>query len=167
VAATNRPLEEAIAERVFREDLYYRLLIFPVDLPPLRDRADDILLLVDHFLNGLGRNKNSFSAKTIAKLRAYRWPGNVRELRNLMERAHIMAGDGKLKDEHVLLDVAAASTGEAPGADLNLDNNARRLITAALQRSGGNKSQAAQMLGITRRTLYSRMNLLAMDLDQE
>jgi len=167
IAATNRPLEEAIAAREFREDLYYRLLVFPVDLPPLRDRADDILLLVDHFLAQLGRTNYSLSAKTVAKLRAYRWPGNVRELRNLMERAHIMAGEGKLLDEHVLLDVAAAHTGEAPGADLNLDNNARRLITAALQRAGGNKSEAAKMLGITRRTLYSRLKLLGIELDQD
>jgi len=83
IAATNRSLEVAISERTFREDLYYRLLVFPVDLPPLRDRADDIILLVDHFLDALGRRKNSLSAKTVAKLRAYRWPGNVRELRNL------------------------------------------------------------------------------------
>lgn len=162
IAATNRPLEEAIAAREFREDLYYRLLVFPLDLPPLRDRADDIPLLVDHFMQTLGRRRYKLPAGTMARLRAYRWPGNIRELRNLMERAHILAGDGVLGDEHVLLDVAAAASGEAPGADLNLDNNARRLIRAALQRSGGNKSQAAVMLGITRRTLYSRMNLLGL-----
>ncbi len=162
IAATNRPLEEAIAERTFREDLYYRLLVFPVDMPPLRDRADDIPLLVDHFMARLGRRSYKLPAATMARLRAYRWPGNVRELRNLMERAHILAGDGELGDEHVLVDVASAARGEAPGEDLNLDNNARRLIAAALQRAGGNKSQAARMLGITRRTLYSRMNLLGL-----
>ncbi len=167
IAATNRPLEEAIAERTFREDLYYRLLVFPLDMPPLRDRADDIPLLVDYFLRALGRRGYKLPAATMARLRAYRWPGNVRELRNLMERAHILAGDGQLGDEHILVDVAAAASGEAPGEDLNLDNNARRLIAAALQRAGGNKSQAAKMLGITRRTLYSRMNLLEMEIDGE
>ena len=167
IAATNRPLEEAIAERTFREDLYYRLLVFPLDMPPLRDRADDIPLLVEHFLRALGRRGRKLPATTLARLRAYRWPGNIRELRNLMERAHILAGDDPMGDEHVLVDVAAAASGEAPGEDLNLDNNARRLIAAALQRSGGNKSQAAKMLGITRRTLYSRMNLLEMDPDGE
>ena len=167
IAATNRPLEEAIAARAFREDLYYRLLVFPLDVPPLRDRADDIPVLTDHFLRALGRRGHNLPAATMARMRAYRWPGNVRELRNLIERAHILAGDGPVRDEHVLLDVAAAASGEAPGADLNLDNNARRLIQAALQRAGGNKSQAARMLGITRRTLYSRMSLLGMDLDGE
>lgn len=162
IAATNRPLEAAITERTFREDLYYRLLVFPLDMPPLRDRADDIPLLVEHFLQALGRRNSRLPAATMARLRAYRWPGNIRELRNLMERAHILAGEGPLGDEHVLVDVASASRGEEPGEDLNLDNNARRLITAALQRSGGNKSQAAKMLGITRRTLYSRMELLGL-----
>jgi DNA-binding NtrC family response regulator len=167
IAATNRPLEAAIAQRMFREDLYYRLLVFPLDVPPLRDRADDIPLLVNHFLHGLGRHGRRLPAGTMARLRAYRWPGNIRELRNLMERAHILAGDGPLGDEHVLVDLAAAASGQAPGEDLNLDNNARRLIAAALQRAGGNKSQAARMLGITRRTLYSRMNLLGLDPDGE
>jgi len=167
IAATNRPLEEAIVARTFREDLYYRLLVFPLDLPPLRDRADDVPLLVEHFLQALGRRGHELPAATLARLRAYRWPGNIRELRNLMERAHILAGEEPLGDEHILLDVAAAAAGEAPGEDLNLDNNARRLITAALQRSGGNKSQAARMLGITRRTLYSRMNVLGMTLGDE
>ncbi|MCB1183191.1 sigma-54-dependent Fis family transcriptional regulator [bacterium] len=163
IAATNRPLEEAIAARTFREDLYYRLLVFPLDVPPLRERADDIPLLTDHFLRALGRRGHKLPAGTMARMRAYKWPGNVRELRNLVERAHILAGDGPVGDEHVLLDVAAAHTGEEPGADLNLDNNARRLIAAALQRAGGNKSRAARMLGITRRTLYSRLSLLGMD----
>jgi len=167
IAATNRPLEEAIAERTFREDLYYRLLVFPLDLPPLRDRADDIPLLADHFLQALGRRNRKVPAVTMGRLRAYRWPGNIRELRNLMERAHILAGDQPLADEHVLVDVAAAASGEEPGEDLNLDNNARRLIAAALQRSGGNKSLAAKMLGITRRTLYSRMKLLEIESDAD
>jgi DNA-binding NtrC family response regulator len=165
IAATNRPLAEAMAGKTFREDLYYRLLVFPVDVPPLRDRADDIPLLVEHFLKLLGRRGQTLPAVTMARLRSYGWPGNVRELRNLLERAHILAGEQRLADEHILLD-----TGVGPrpgdnkvGEDLNLDNNARRLISAALQRAGGNKSLAAKMLGITRRTLYSRLKLLGMD----
>lgn len=167
IAATNRPLEEAITAKAFREDLYYRLLVFPLDVPPLRDRADDIPLLVDHFLGKLGRQGKKLPAPTLARMRSYNWPGNIRELRNLMERAHILAGRNPVGDEHVLLDVggvARTAEGEA-GEDLNLDNNARKLITAALQRSGGNKSLAAKMLGITRRTLYSRLKLLGMDED--
>jgi len=165
IAATNRSLEEAIAAGTFREDLYYRLLVFPLDVPPLRDRADDIPLLTGHFLARLGRPKSGLPASALARLRTYGWPGNVRELRNLIERAHILAGSDPIADEHILLDVVRPGRDKEPGAgqDLNLDNNARRLILAALQRSGGNKTLAAQMLGITRRTLYSRLNLLGMD----
>jgi len=169
IAATNRPLEEAIAQKTFREDLYYRLLVFPLDVPPLRDRTDDIAMLAAHFMNKLGRRQSKLPAKTIARLRAYSWAGNVRELRNLTERAHILAGPEEIGDEHVVLNMAGVSSGQQSdlpvGGDLNLDNNARRLITAALDRSGGNKSQAAEMLGITRRTLYSRLKLLGMETD--
>jgi len=165
VAATNRPLEEAIAERKFREDLYYRLLVFPLDMPTLRERTEDIPLLVEHFLGLLGRNETTLSAKTLARLRAYAWPGNVRELRNVLERAHILAGSGPIDDEHIILETGKSHLGLGAPADLNLDNNARRLISAALVRSGGNKSEAARMLGITRRTLYSRLNLLGIEPD--
>lgn len=169
VAATNRPLEEAIAAGSFREDLYYRLLVFPLDVPPLRDRADDIPLLVEHFLSRLGRRQTTLPAKVIQQLRGHRWPGNVRELRNLVERAHILAGDQAIGQDHIKLDLAPGSTtGPADsGGDLNLDHNARQLIRAALQRAGGNKSLAAEMLGITRRTLYSRLKLLGLELDGE
>jgi len=164
LAATNRPLEQAIVDKTFREDLYYRLLVFPLDVPPLRERAADVPALVEHFLARLGRRENRLPANTIKRLRAYGWPGNIRELRNLVERAHILAGEGVLGDEHIQLDVSrgADSPGRAVGEDLDLDNNARRLIEAALERSGGNKSLAATMLGITRRTLYSRLKLLGM-----
>ena len=167
LAATNQPLEQAITGGRFREDLYYRLLVFPLDVPPLRDRADDIAALAAHFLARLGRRDVTLPASTILRLRAHAWPGNVRELRNLMERAHILAGQQDITDQHVLIDVRTAGAfghhddAPAPG-DLNLDDNARRLIRAALSRSGGNKTLAAQLLGITRRTLYSRLKLLAM-----
>ena len=169
LAATNRSLEQAIAERTFREDLYYRLLVFPLDVPPLRERADDIPLLAEHFLRRLGRPSGKLNRAVLKSLRSHSWPGNVRELRNLIERAHILAHDGPLSDEHFLLQVAGPGgvrgSSDAKGEDLNLNNNARRLIAAALQRSGGNKSLAAQMLGITRRTLYSRFKLLGIDPD--
>ncbi len=169
IAATNRPLEEAIADKSFREDLYYRLLVFPVDVPPLRDRADDIPLLTEHFLERLGRRGKKLPAATMARLRSHGWPGNIRELRNLLERAHILAGGQPIADNHIQLDVGGVShaSNREVGEDLNLDNNARKLIAAALQRAGGNKSLAAKMLGITRRTLYSRLKLLGMELDDE
>ena len=165
IAATNRPLEQAIANGTFRQDLYYRLLVFPVDVPPLRERIDDIPLLAAHFLARLGRARQKIPAATLNHLRAYDWPGNVRELRNLLERAHILAGDGPIKQQHLLLNVggdpsAGIGVTNRASSDLNLEHNERRLIQAALERAGGNKSLAAKMLGITRRTLYSRLKLL-------
>lgn len=176
LAATNRPLEAAIAGGRFREDLYYRLLVFPVDVPPLRERADDIAELAAHFLSRLGRRETRLPAATLQRLRLHAWPGNVRELRNLMERAHILAGTEAIGDAHVIIDVRGGAGGPGlPGgahpdpaglpADLNLDNQARRLIRAAIARAGGNKTLAAGLLGITRRTLYSRLNLLGLDDD--
>jgi len=168
LAATNRPLAEAILRGAFREDLYYRLLVFPVDVPPLRERLDDLPALARHFLERLGRRGDALPAATLRRLRAHAWPGNVRELRNLIEPAHILAGSGPLADEHVRLDAGAglagpeAQTGAVTG-DLNLDAHARRLIRTALVRAGGNKTLAAAMLGITRRTLYSRLKLLGLE----
>ncbi len=166
IAATNRSLEQAIAAGSFRQDLYYRLLVFPVDVPPLRERTEDLPSLAEHFLAGLGHRPTKLPGTTLKRLRAYSWPGNVRELRNVLERAHILAGDGPLADAHVILEVgqppAVGGVPESLPADLDLANNERRLIRAALQRAEGNKSLAAKMLGITRRTLYSRLKLLGM-----
>jgi DNA-binding NtrC family response regulator len=157
VAATNRPLEDAISEGLFREDLYYRLIVFPVDVPPLRDRLDDLEELSLHFLNGV-----TLSAITVKRMRSYGWPGNVRELRNVLERAQILSS-GKIEDEDVLLDVRTAGATESIN-DLNLENNEKKLVITALKRAQGNKTVASEMLGITRRTLYSRLKLLKLDL---
>jgi len=162
VAATNRPLEQAIAAATFREDLYYRLLVFPIDVPPLRERPDDIEPLALHFLGRLGRREHALPAVTLRRLRVHTWPGNVRELRNVIERAHILASGEILRDDHVVLD-AAPTARQSVGADLNLDENARGLIRTAIARAGGNKALAARMLGITRRTLYSRIKLLGLE----
>jgi DNA-binding NtrC family response regulator len=163
LAATNRPLENAIAEGRFREDLYYRLLVFPMDVPPLRDRIDDIDALAGRFLEKFGRRDAVLDSETLKRLRAYNWPGNVRELRNVLERAHILAGPEPVTDAHILLDVrssGAVAIDQSEPDDLNLDNHERRLIRLALKRASGNKSRAADLLGITRRTLYSRLKLL-------
>ena len=166
LASTNRPLEQAIAAGAFREDLYYRLLVFPLDVPPLRERLDDIPLLAAHFLARLGRRETALPAAALSRLRSHAWPGNIRELRNLVERAHILAGPGTLAAEHVRLDVggkAGPGVGMSLPADLDLDRHARALIVEALRRSEGNKTTAAEMLGITRRAMYSRMKMLGMD----
>ncbi len=167
LAATNRPLEKALAAGSFREDLYYRLLVFPLDVPPLRDRAGDISLLAAHFLERWGRQDRPLSPEVVERLKRHSWPGNVRELRNIMERAHILAGDQDITLEHVTLDPGLPSAEvEELGQDLNLDRHSRRLIRAALERTRGNKSEAAELLGITRRTLYSRLKLLGMEADE-
>jgi DNA-binding NtrC family response regulator len=164
IAATNRPLEEAIRTGSFREDLFYRLAVFPVDVPPLRDRTDDLESLARHFLSRFGRSDAALPPAALQRMRLHPWPGNVRELRNLMERAHILAGAGPLDEEHLRLDTGPPTSGEAapdPG-DLDLDRNARHLIRTAIKRAGGNKTRAAELLGITRRTLYSRLKLLGL-----
>jgi len=162
IAATKEDLLDLAARGGFRNDLYYRLLVFPIDVPPLRERPDDIEPLALHFLGRLGRREHALPAVTLRRLRVHTWPGNVRELRNVIERAHILASGEILRDDHVVLD-AAPTARQSVGADLNLDENARGLIRTAIARAGGNKALAARMLGITRRTLYSRIKLLGLE----
>jgi DNA-binding NtrC family response regulator len=161
IAATNRPLDVEVAAGRFREDLFYRLAVFPVNVPPLRERVDDIEPLYAHFLARLGRPRSPIPAAALSRMRRHGWPGNVRELRNVVERAHILAGDSPIADEHLVLEEPRASGGSTE--TLDLDENARRLIREALERAGGNKTQAAELLGVTRRTLYSRLKLLGME----
>ncbi len=162
LAATNRPLEDAIRDGGFREDLYFRLAVFPLEVPPLRERLEDLPALTERFYAESGRAGETPAKAVLDRLAAYRWPGNVRELRNVVERAHILAGPDPVGPTHVMLDTALAAPAVAPD-DLNLETNERRLIRIALERADGNKSEAARLLGITRRTLYSRLNLLGLD----
>ena len=167
VAATNKDLEKLIDEGTFREDLYYRFNVFPVDLPPLRDRLDDLEAIAARLLTALGRRDEKLSAEVLRALRTHAWPGNVRELRNTLERAHILAGGGPLRAEHVMLPRArsgSSRSGDEP-VDLNLEEHEKRLIRLALKRAAGNKTQAAEMLGLTRRALYSRMERLRIPID--
>jgi transcriptional regulator with GAF, ATPase, and Fis domain len=105
VAATNADLEKRVRQRLFRDDLYFRLSVFPIEVPPLRARSGDLALLAHHFLEEFGGSQISgVSAEGEAKLAAYHWPGNVRELRNVMERAFVLAaGDGCITSDHILL----------------------------------------------------------------
>jgi two-component system response regulator AtoC len=168
LVATHQNLEQRIADGRFREDLFYRFNVFPLDLPPLRDRLEDLQLLVAHFMGELGRDPAAVDPAVIARLRAYPWPGNVRELRNIVERAHILAGSDPVGLAHILLPSAAAGEelGGREPASLNLDEHEKRLIGIALKRSAGNKTRAAQHLGLTRRALYSRMERLGLPLDE-
>jgi DNA-binding NtrC family response regulator len=163
VAATNRDLGAAVAAGEFREDLFYRLNVFAVQVPPLRERREDILALADRFLLLRGVPPEKISRAARDRLQAHSWPGNVRELENALERALILAGEAEILPEHV--SSPAIVRGRSRAADVltegfDLDAFERELIYAALERAGGNKAAAARMLGITRRRLYSRLEAL-------
>jgi DNA-binding NtrC family response regulator len=166
VAATNRNLEEAIAEGDFREDLFYRLNVFPIPVPPLRARKEDIALLLDHFLTRYRRSFEDLTEEARMALLEYSYPGNIRELENLVERAAILAGRDPIERRHFpSLDRPAPRAGgkdrsivpEIPDDGLSLTELEKELILKAMEKAGGNKTQAAKLLGLTRRTLYSRL----------
>jgi transcriptional regulator with PAS, ATPase and Fis domain len=169
LAATNRNLKAAISQGGFREDLYYRLAVFDIALPPLRERPEDVLMLVDAFLEEIGRSVGrpaaGVSREVREKLVAYPWPGNVRELRNAIERAVILCEGGLIASEHLPIGIAAtpqlatAAPAVAPaGPDaVTLDTTEREMILQALARAGNNKSKAARLLGVTRAQLRSRI----------
>jgi DNA-binding NtrC family response regulator len=155
VAATNKPLEEAQKAGRFREDLYYRLNVVAVTLPPLRERRDDIPLLVEHFLTTrpVGRTPMGVDPAALEVLVRYGWPGNVRELANVIERAQILAeGDTIAVDD--LPDILVGATPAAPADPDSLEGVERRHVAEVLRRAGGNKVRAAKALGVSRRTLY-------------
>ncbi len=185
VSATNRNLEKMIEEGEFREDLYYRLNVFPINLPPLRDRLDDLPVLVSHFISKFSRQMSvapsSLSAEGAAKLREYNWPGNVRELENIIERAMILSRGAALGANHLdfgrrsqpaanqsgatAIPAASPGAGSAPtpvsedGKSLaeRLLDSERKEIVAAVDKSRGNIASAARTLGINRSTLYYRL----------
>jgi transcriptional regulator with GAF, ATPase, and Fis domain len=162
VAATNRDLAAAIRQGRFREDLYYRLHVFEIRLPALRDRPDDILPLAEAFLEELGsvvgRPAGGISREAREVLLGYGWPGNVRELRNVLERATILCDGGLIAAEHLPRELGPAGAAKgAPAGNLNLEAAERDLIVRALEASGNNRAQAARLLGLARPQLYTRL----------
>jgi transcriptional regulator with GAF, ATPase, and Fis domain len=168
IAATNRDLAAAIAHGTFREDLYYRLSVFEIHLPPLRERPEDIPALLEAFLGeigrGVGRPAAGISREARDKLLAYRWPGNVRELKNAVERAVILCEGGLITGEHLPISIGrtpAPSTPAAPDAfppgGVDLEAMEKSYVEQALKQAGNNKSKAARLLGLTRAQLYSRL----------
>jgi DNA-binding NtrC family response regulator len=171
IAATNQDLQEFVRKGRFREDLYYRLSVFPIKIPPLRDRKDDIPLLVDFFLNQLKRDFNkdlTVGQHTMERLQNYDWPGNVRELQNCLERAAILSHDGDIRSEHVALTALRdVSSGDLEklrltGRMRDVVEKARcviekQMITESLDRNGWNKSRAAKELDVNYKTLLSKM----------
>jgi two-component system NtrC family response regulator len=162
LTATNRPLEDMVRARTFREDLFFRLNVFPIALPPLRDRPGDVPRLVEHVLRRHGAPADKLTPAALRALSGYPFPGNVRELEHTIERALILAGADPVTPEHLTFAQPEASTAASwvpriPPEGLSLEALERELILQALERAGGNKSAAARLLGLTRRTLYSRM----------
>jgi len=172
LAATNRDLEGAVAEGRFREDLYYRLNVVTLPMPPLRERGDDIPLLAQHFVRQYARknrkNVRGFSPLAMDMLLKYDWPGNVRELENAVERAVILLTGDLISEKELPLSItgayygpvvpAAAIPGALPDTEPRpLDEVEKEAILAALEAAGGNKSEAARRLGINRKTLHKKL----------
>lgn len=160
ICATNRNLEEAVREGAFREDLYYRINVFEIEIPPLRERPDDVIAIAEYYLQrfsaSMGRRVTGFSPKAREALLSYRWPGNVRELANAIERALVVCHVGEIEPGHLPI---VARTGEtiAISDDLSLQGCEQRQIRKVLELSDYNVTHAAKKLGIDRVTLYNKM----------
>ncbi|MFB3855386.1 MAG: sigma-54-dependent transcriptional regulator [Vicinamibacterales bacterium] len=170
IAATNKDLKKAVDEGRFREDLYYRLNVIPIVIPPLRDRLEDIPLLVEHLLEQLGaetgKRVDSLSPEAMRLLMAHSWPGNVRELRNILERGVVVASGRVVQAADLgLMPAAPVLTGtEGPAS---LEEVERRHIAGVLHETGGNISQSARILGIDRATLYNKIKRYQLRRDGE
>ena len=165
VAATNRDVEKLITDGTFREDLYYRLNIIPVYIPPLRERGDDIRVIAEHFVAGFAkefrRNVTDITSEAIEKLKAYGWPGNVRELRNAAERAVLLCKHEVLTVDDFVLGSPSASNDvskiQLPPGGIKLADVEERLVRQALRQVNNNQTQAAKLLGLSRDQLRYRM----------
>lgn len=184
IAATNRDLTEAIETKTFREDLYYRLNVLTIHVPPLRERPDDITELADYFAQALTQQKNRkmrISAEAYRALKQYSWPGNIRELENAVERAINVTDDDEIRLEHLPRNIyqnyvrpaasfprqkaeSMAERGVSAGlSEPNLDSGGYHMILSSLEKSNGNIKEAAELLGISRRTLYRKMDKYKID----
>jgi len=170
IAATNKPLEELVRSGEFREDLYYRLNVFGIYLPPLRERRSDILLLANHFLERYAeqnaKDVRRISTPAIDMMMAYHWPGNVRELENCIERAVVLSTDGVVHGHHL---PPTLQTAEASGTQIQgrlqelLENYEREILLEALKVSRGNRAKAARALGISERLMGLRVKKYEID----
>jgi len=162
LAATHRDLEGMVKAGSFREDLYYRLNVISLPLPPLRDRREDLPDLIRHFLDELakemGRPPPEMAPAALARLEAYAWPGNIRELRNVLERAMVLSENGRISEDDLPPELSVAAASGAASRD-TLAETERDHILRILRECGGNKRVAAQRLGISRSTLYERLRL--------
>jgi two-component system, NtrC family, response regulator HydG len=164
IAASNRKPEQAVAEGKLREDLLYRLNVFPLQLPPVREREDDVILLAEYFLETLNRESENppkrFTKAALDRLRAHSWPGNVRELKNVIQRAFILAPND-IGVDALPLGVVEEKLGSSLVIRVGtpVDEAERRLILATLEHCAGDKKKAAEILKISLKTLYNRLNV--------
>jgi DNA-binding NtrC family response regulator len=167
VASTNRNLRQQIAKNEFREDLYFRLNVFEITLPPLRNRGDDVLLIAAALIGSLNKKHDArvtgLDPDVTSLFRRYDWPGNARELRNVLERAVILAGQGNVGLRH-LPALFSGAPEAGPGEDcvllrpgLTVDDAERRLIELTLKHTGDNRTRAAELLGISAKTLFNKL----------
>jgi Nif-specific regulatory protein len=171
ITATNKNLEQELQEKKFREDLYYRLNVFPIFLPPLKERKTDIMLLAEHFLKLYADDNNKkitrISSLAIDLLVSYHWPGNVRELENCMERAVLLCDSDTIKATHLPPSLQRVDTSDELSETMSLteilSNFERELIIDALKKTRGNKSKAAKYLQTTERIIGYKIEQLGVD----
>jgi DNA-binding NtrC family response regulator len=173
IAATNQDLRAALEQGTFREDLYYRLNVVPINIPPLRERKRDIPFLASHFVRKLapdmGCRVESITDAAMEKLTGYHWPGNVRELENVIERGLVMCAGTQLDAADIRLEGppgrSRAQNQETPflPEGTTLDGYEQEIIREALRRADGNKSQAARLLGLTRNALRYRLTQMGLE----
>jgi transcriptional regulator with GAF, ATPase, and Fis domain len=177
ITATNRDLEKAVVSGAFRQDLYYRINVFPLTMPPLRDRRDDIALLAHHFLlkhrDKVGKRVEGFSAGAMDKLLAYHWPGNVRELENKVHHALVLAQGDRIRPEEVQLDVSLPLS--TPSIDVTrpfrdvkkdvVEGFERDYTRELLKRHHGNLAAAARQAGMDRKNLWMLVKKYGIDVD--
>ncbi len=175
IAATNRDLYQQVREGHFREDLYYRLNVVPLELPPLRERNGDLALLLTHLTGALSREHDlaapDYLPETVQFLSRYRWPGNVRELRNFCERMLVLFSGRAVSVDNLPREIRNPSPGNAAAGSFELPDSGIRLadlevdmIRQALNKTLGNRSRAARLLGLSRDTLLYRMKKYAIEL---
>ncbi|HTP26672.1 MAG TPA: sigma-54 dependent transcriptional regulator [Anaeromyxobacteraceae bacterium] len=168
ICATNRDLREEIKRSRFREDLYFRLHVFTISLPPLKERREDVPLLVQHFIEKFnaetGKHVQGVSASAMGVLQHYAWPGNIRELRNTVERAMILTDGDTIDEEHLPPDMRPSRSETATlrlPLGIQLREVEKEYILASLQKNAGNKARTAELLGISEKTLYNKLNRYA------
>ncbi|MFZ5969885.1 MAG: sigma-54-dependent transcriptional regulator [Bacillota bacterium] len=167
IAATNKCLEELVAKGEFREDLYYRLNVVPITMPALRERKEDIPILVKHFLHRSayisGKPKKEVTEEVMEKLVQYNWPGNIRELENIIERCVVVVKSNRIAIEDLPVKIAQYAKGEEEAAEIAkldevIDYTEKEIIVKTLKETGGNRTKAAETLGISRRSLHRKLN---------